>query len=110
MSEDGSGKWWKVKEASQRLNLSEKTVLQWIKLGKLRAKKFGKSWLIEPINMQKNVEDVGILREVIELLREELEEKNRQIAEKDRQILLLLSRKALPQGQEPKPWWKFWRR
>ena len=118
MAEENLDKWWKVKEAGQRLDITEKTVLRWIKLGKLRAQRSGKCWLIEPVKIgegktEEISEDVRTLREIIELLKRELEDSKRELGEKNKQISelhILLGRKALPQGEESRHWWRFWGR
>jgi hypothetical protein len=114
MSEENLEKWWKVSETAKYLNLSERAVIERVKLGKLTAKREGKRWLIEPQQKTEIIaENVGNLKETNEFLKRQLEEKDKQIAEKDKQISelhVLLGRRALTEGQESRHWWTFWRK
>jgi predicted ArsR family transcriptional regulator len=118
-----------IKEAADRLGLSENTVRRRLHAGLLKGYQedppYGR-WLVElsdeDIEGAARATSDGVTPELVEALRdtirrqdETLEQFSRQLESKDQQIkelhvLLQQAQAALPAPNENRSWWRFWQR
>jgi len=127
--------WITVKEAANRLNISERNVRYKIQSNQLKAKRNGKLWLVHSSLLPETADEAGNpdgiptesgdFTEIIGILKSQLEEKDKQIAklqeelsgrsERADTIIMSLSKKVeMLESSEQKSkrgWWsRLWKR
>lgn len=78
--------WITVRDAANLRQCAERTIIEWIKQGKLEAKKDGRRWLIRLDTSATTAADMPQDADLVGILKAELQEKNEQISKLQEQL------------------------